>query len=765
MLLSCNGSFQLEPPPRTEDDRAALLIVRSSDSSPLVVAFDLEQPVLFETPSIEVPGSMVWLQYPRSLQAMRIAPGPQELLGPTVLGGREIPGDFRAAFLSQVGVNGAESWRAPEDLEALLEGIRMPTPGPARCAAGGGCYASFEDANVDVCQAPCPAQTVAQPMTRTPPRGAEALPSFPERVECVGADVQWHDRASCEPLSACGSGTWADPLPMVAGVIWYVDARAPRRGDGSQAAPFATLQEALSAATPDDLIALSAGTFSAPVSLPSAHIVGLCASQTRISGSLELAPSASSKLSGLTFEGATLATGQTLRFDRAISEGDIAATDAIISGETVLIEGGLSAAGGSISLERAVLKNSNQRAVDTQNTTTELAGVVIRNTGLGAVSLAGGAAQLSQVLIMDSPGYALTATRAAELVAADLSIESIVTECPSGAIYIGANARLERVRIDDVLGTAIYVETGSMELADARISGVKNIGNCGHGVVVDPKAQGAMMERVELLEIDGVGIASDSTPVIVEDLVLRSTGQGPDREYFRGGILMQGTAELTGERILLEEIKGSQGIMGTVSSKLFLSSLAMQSLRTDTALELRDDARAEISRIHVSDAPSIGIRLANFSVARIDDLEFFDSASNGEGIITRDFAMLFLTRAHLESVQGVSLCLRDFSEVDAQDLRIEGTRAGRAICPSGVPSSGMGIAVDSRAKVKLHDFVLSGNASHGALFNALTDIEVRDGEVSNNPVGVLLSDEQDSFAPLLIRVRYLNNVQDFGREL
>ncbi len=88
---------------------------------------------------------------------------------------------------------------------------------------------------------------------------------------------------SCQPLAACGDGTWGT-IPVEPSTV-YVEANTSG-GDGSAAAPFATISEAIVAAQPGAIVAVAAGSYPDYVHLTgkAVRLWGRCPSMTEVVG-------------------------------------------------------------------------------------------------------------------------------------------------------------------------------------------------------------------------------------------------------------------------------------------------------------------------------------------------------------------------------------------------------------------------------------------------------------------------------------------------
>lgn len=83
-------------------------------------------------------------------------------------------------------------------------------------------------------------------------------PLLPE-TSCASGTVAWLGDAACHPLVDCGTDKYGTP-PADRPIV-YVDAATGASGDGTEAAPFKTIGEALTAARPASTIAIAEGLY------------------------------------------------------------------------------------------------------------------------------------------------------------------------------------------------------------------------------------------------------------------------------------------------------------------------------------------------------------------------------------------------------------------------------------------------------------------------------------------------------------------------
>jgi hypothetical protein len=90
---------------------------------------------------------------------------------------------------------------------------------------------------------------------------------------------------SCEPPAPCGAGAWGD-IPVDAGTE-FVDGTFAGQSDGSQQAPWATIQAGVDAAAPGAVVAVAAGDYAEDVRIEgkAVRLWGRCPAMVEVAGS------------------------------------------------------------------------------------------------------------------------------------------------------------------------------------------------------------------------------------------------------------------------------------------------------------------------------------------------------------------------------------------------------------------------------------------------------------------------------------------------
>jgi uncharacterized protein DUF1565 len=141
------------------------------------------------------------------------------------------------------------------------------------------------------------------------------VPVLPD-APCPAGEMALPGETVCRPVASCAPGKWGD-IPVDAATE-YVDASSTGASDGSAAAPWHTISQALVAATPGATIAVAAGHYQEDLRIEGkpVRLRGVCPSQTELAGTgavlfaVDVGPGADgTELSGLAVTGPGVAVG------------------------------------------------------------------------------------------------------------------------------------------------------------------------------------------------------------------------------------------------------------------------------------------------------------------------------------------------------------------------------------------------------------------------------------------------------------------------
>jgi uncharacterized protein DUF1565 len=532
------------------------------------------------------------------------------------------------------------------------------------------------------------------------------LPAMP----CAPGSMAIPGEVACREVAACGEGTWGDI--MVDATTEHVDQQyAGGSSDGSAQAPWTTIQQALTAASPGAVIAVAAGSYAENVTIDRAMTLwGRCPSMVTIVGGTAAPAAVTLSAPGAAVRGVAITgidRGLGVRGSTEIEAAELwihdtgshgvmvsmsagpaglALRDSLIEATTV--QGILSF--GALHLERSVVRNIRLDAsgaygrgvdvIDAGSATVARSLIEgVRQTGVTVIGLA--TASVDGTLVRDitpamsepTGGFAFVAQ--SDVGRPSLTLSGVVVERSheAGALITGADVVLSRVTIRDVLpvlpiggrGVLVQAHPDGSERAVVSIS-ESLIEQVSHGGILVLGSQ-ATVDKTAVRDVDvelsdpvGRGISSEESAI---------TGQ-PSHVVVTGS---------TVERVM--------GIgVGAIGSELELRSSAV----LDMLSGQEDYGRGVILQI----APG-GTR----SSATVDNVTIAGCREFGVALIDSEAA---LSRIHIHDVNGRADGLfGDGIGIDEGDLHIVDaliTRAKRA----GVA------AIDSR--VSMANAVLECNA-------------------------------------------------------
>lgn len=239
------------------------------------------------------------LRYERPLSALALIAGP---LTPAAVGVRSRPlPAFDEAVEVRVVDGESLGFQSIFELGGPSAHFRLPVAELQACLDSGGC---LDGEDIPSCLSPCPPPTPpAAPAPAQPPQaptspqllpcapGWSELPNtdparcdLPARQGCAAGTVQWASSTQCMPIGQCPADRF---LPGIPAQALHVDPNGGG-GDGSAQAPFATLEEALVAATTGATISLARGSYAGPVLSRAVKVVGACAAETVLDGEVQI---------------------------------------------------------------------------------------------------------------------------------------------------------------------------------------------------------------------------------------------------------------------------------------------------------------------------------------------------------------------------------------------------------------------------------------------------------------------------------------------
>jgi hypothetical protein len=497
--------------------------------------------------------------------------------------------------------------------------------------------------------------------------------------DCDGeVDEVW----ACNP-GDCGDGTWGI-LPLDNETL-YVNAEAPAGGNGSETAPFDTIQAGADAAASagGGMVAIAAGTYTENLFLDDSHVsvllAGRCSDMVVIDGS-----SGAEEAQAVLFGGG---------LDLC---AEVRVTGVTIAGAPY---GGVGVMSGYMILEHSIVE---------------------QNTPFGVFVVGSGRLSMDTVTIRDNDatssdtiGFGVAVDTGGSLEADDCVVEAnagigvSVGTSGSNAILRGGAIRDTRPMSDGTWGQGIVVMAGS----GLVLEGTVIESNTGRGLWADGEGTTVSLTDVDVIATSASGdgtagagiLATDGASVDAENVYLDSnvsaglfasgdgtyvslvfgavlnTSASPDTAY---GLLIQDGASLDALDCSLEGTEGV-GLAATSAADVVLRHTTVSSTsRPDeggagAGLVVDGDARVEGSYLVIRETEGVGFLVQEGSTLSCETCSFEDSAFAGGVILggTAELSDSTIAGVEADAVEGGGVGLfaaRDDSILVMTDTVVSG---------------------------------------------------------------------------------------------
>jgi hypothetical protein len=591
-LAACTPSTIDLSPPIDPSAHALLVAVEGADARLTVTAID---PVSMSKTAwvrgrYEAPATVTVLSYAETLATLGISAGPIADAAPN---GRMLAG-FKSAYQASVRAGEAVEFEPIATLEGALAAFQLP---PRMLCFGDGICPDLTNGDPMLCRNPCPAPPAPDPVV--PPRNMPPVaPDPPQISPCTSGwtEGQADGIAICDPWpngtpppcpmgqvafpgslcarigTACSTDHWATDLPT-SGAIVYALAGAAPNGNGTRAAPYARVQDAIAHAPPNAVVALADTTFTERVTLANGVTLwGACPESTVL----------------------TASSGTVLFVDRnggtiknlSVSGGDdgltIGAAVAPLSIESVVFAPGkigigafgaaaviahdivvqappdtaiVSASSASVAIDRLFVDGGKQAlSTDGASSFMSVRRALIRHTtGGGGQAENGGRLVVRDSVFLDDANFALASANAGTTLVADgLLVRGTRSADQVAAItsYGRSRGSISRSRFEDNQTMSIELSGAAGDLRDVLIRDpFPDATGHARGIAV---AAGATlsMSRTAVLRSADVGIAIADSNAAIEDLTLIGTmGAKTDA---RAGLILIGTGTISVRRAVFD---------------------------------------------------------------------------------------------------------------------------------------------------------------------------------------------------------------------
>lgn len=605
----------------------------------------------------------------------------------------------------------------------------------------------------------------------------------------------------------------------------YVRAGAPAGGDGSAAAPFATIGAAMGPAASGTIIAVGKGSYDEAVQLEAGvTLFGACVAETVIASSVTSTTAGTINVAGagtavrnLTVAGArpglwAVGGGRSVelrdvRFDRVTYVAALVAAGARATGGGVVIREpqpradgkfGFALAieeGGVVELDGLVADGCRDAAVflDGAGSRATLARAAIRDTGPRTSDGAFGRGfqvqwdaelVLRGSVVARSWEFALQASGFGRVTLEDVVVAGPDGAPPAGmrgfglALASGAEGTLARVAFVRTRELAIIVKgpDGSLTATDLVVRDTQpraSTGQFGRGLSVQEAGRAEVTRGAFAGNHDvGVFAAHQGSTVSLTDALVADTRSEVEDVVAGHGIEIQDGAQAQVERALVAGnrevgllVAGGATVTGV--DLVVRDQLPLEiDLTSGRGVEAHSGASLVLERATVEANRDVGLLLADpGTAAQLTDVAVRGTLAQdsdlygGRGIVVQDGARAVATRLAVEENRDIGIFVGGAASVLAgADVVVRDTaeRACAATTCAGA-GSGVGVVAVGLGAADLGEFQVIRSALCGIQLVTGGVIDLRRGEIAENPIGVNVQNQDFDVARLADAVTFRDN--------
>ncbi len=687
------------------------------------------------------------LEYDSSLESLGLKEGELALQLDGSEGTSLPPAD---RILRQVVTQGSqEEPQVLSELPTRLRLLKLNVGSVAECLDGGGCLAPRARDSALVCKTPCddpgpvvppqaPAVVQLGPCAEgwllVPPVNpediAECLPWLVE-AECAPGQAQRPGTACIAVGAVCPDGIW--PTELESGAVYFVDPGALRDGNGSQAAPYNSVGQVPHSTTATTVIVLAKGMHSISVELPDPVVLqGACALDTQITTSLDL------------------------------SQGRVLVRDVGTEG--------LRIAGAQVRLEGVIVNSARPRVIQVLSGT--LSAHDISVSGASSVGLYVGDGGEAVVSLARFEGLGIKMEGASQLMLRD---STVLHTLAGFTMHSGAQATLQAVAFEGTTDFAFLVTGAGTELTVDQVLGRGGPEGEANGVVTEAsKLIGGRLAFVDNRSY-GLNVAAGGQ-VDLHDLLIRDTVPRSGAPILGMALTISNRAEATIRRAHLVRSTG-YGVTINDSAVALLEDVTVIDVlgAKDSVqgwgygLSTTEASTVELTRMRISGVHGLGMRLETSVEMRATDVDIVDTigrdqdGSYGRGLEVRDGSHLDMQRLRVHAAKNIGVQVRNLgSTLDVRDLII--TQTGHTECfdyDCGL-GGGAGLIARQGASIRVDRFIIDSNTNFGARVADQAGLELRNGTISNHPVGTQVLVDGYELELLTRGIRYVDNIQNLS---
>lgn len=628
---------------------------------------------------------------------------------------------------------------------------------------------------------------------------------------CAPDEARFPGTIGCARLgTTCGADGYATGLPAT-GVL-FVNPAAPAGGDGSRAAPLATLRAAVNRAASGSIIALSEGTHFAAGPLPSNVTVwGACVARTTLSSQSSVPAIAYAdtpgvvvrnlRISGQGSGARAIGSGASLSLKDVVIEGVDgvgwgAVDGARATGDSVVVRDvrpvgtvslGIASIGGALlDATRLIVAAARGRAVQVTATAT-LRDAVLLDTDVlmadqtaEAVWVANGTLTLERSLVQGTHGAGVVVGTGSTVTLTDVVVRDTVitpgasTERGQAVLLLDGVLQADRLWLSNnvLAGLEAVGPMASATVRDSFIEGTQRSTQSAAGVGVSLSLGArAALERVVARSnaTGGLDALSSGSEFTLIDVVVSDT-----RATVEGGgyaLFLTAGSRATVTRARFEQSTGTAVIViGTLQASDVVVRGTRHALTTDApggiGFSVARGGTAALSRWAFENNQGTGILVGDGTLTG-SDLAIRDGTPTlGESAASGVACLLgtaTLSKVHVERAVGIGIAGYSRGRLTLNDLIVTKTKA-RECGPGCEPPPPVGVLSIQKAAVRLGGFVVADNGGFGL---ALDDgeLDAERGQVAGHVVGLNVRNEGYDFTRLDREVRYERNQTRLATEV
>jgi len=377
------------------------------------------------------------------------------------------------------------------------------------------------------------------------------------------------------------------------------------------------------------------------------------------------------------------------------------------------------------------------------------------NLELGILTEGEGAATTASDVIFRGHGFRATSTQAGGTLSLTRAlVAGNGTTEPKSGLYV--NGR------DGVFST--------MTLRDVRVDGHAATG------IEALSETNVELERIAVTGTTGSGVHLTSDGMAtVRDLRVENTLPDPDGLFGRG-LEANEVGSLTLERGYFASVQEVGVLIG--SSPVTISDVTILDVASHPGdnlyghgLELQAST-GSVERLHIERARGTALLISMGSTIAVNDVEVLDTQSNGPFLFS-GHALTVNSGAQVDIVGARFVDNREATVAVFEPetmLTMTGVEIRRSLprqCDDprcGDFLAGIGIGVYESARARMSDFLITDSALAGVQL-AVGELDLEDGVIANNPIGINVQDPSYPFERLTVRVALRNNERNVDSEM